>query len=412
MEQKIAKLKQALTSTRLPGIVRYLLRDEAISGKLILLATVIALILVNSSLRDLYENFWHTPLTIGVGDWSIEQDLRHWVNEGLMTLFFLVVGLEIKREIVKGELRKFQTAVLPIAAAIGGMIVPALLYVAINADSATGFRGWAIPMATDIAFAIGILALLGRRIPSSLRLFLLTLAIVDDIGAIIVIALFYGNGFNFLMLGAAIALTMLIVILQKKKLLTMSIFVVLGIALWLATNAIGIHAAITGALLGLLAPVYSHNPSRFSLAERLERFTIPISTLFVIPLFALANTGVILTFGVFDDTATTVAGGIILGLVVGKVVGIVSASWLMVKLGIGKLPERVQWRQMIGVGLLAGIGFTVSIFVTELAFVGNEQLLSAAKLSIFAASVLAGTLGLVILRFLPHNHPRMKHEIE
>ena len=329
-------------------------------------------------------------------------DLRHWVNEGLMTLFFLVVGLELKREIVEGELKKLQTAALPIAAAIGGMIVPALLYMAINADSEIGFRGWAIPMATDIAFAIGILALLGRRIPFSLRIFLLTLAIVDDLVAIIVIALFYGSGFNILMLGLVVLLAGLIFALQKKNKLNMTVFIVVGIGLWLAMNASGIHASISGALLGLLAPIYAmSNSVRKPLAERLERLTIPVSTLVIVPLFAFANTGVLLSLNGFDGSAVTIAWGILAGLIVGKVVGIVGASWLVVKLGVGKLPERVRWSQMVGVGLIAGIGFTVSIFITELAFADDEQLLNVAKLSIFAASVISGVIGFTVLKLLP-----------
>lgn len=384
----------------MPEVVRYLLHDEAISGKLIIIATIIALILVNSPLLGFYEFFWHLPLSIGIGDWSLSQDLRHWVNEGLMTFFFLVVGLEIKREIVQGELGKFQTAVLPIAAAIGGMVVPALLYVALNANSPDSLRGWAIPMATDIAFAIGVLALLGRRIPSSLRLFLLTLAIVDDIGAIIVIALFYGGGFDFLMVGLAIILAFMTIILYRKNLLNMPLFIAIGITMWLAINTTGIHAAITGVILGLLAPIHSLKSTRASLAERLEKFTIPVSTLIAIPLFALANTGIVLSLGKFEHPAVTVAGGILLGLVIGKVVGIVGASWLMVKFGIGKLPADIRWRQLTGVGLLAGIGFTVSIFVTELAFLDNETLRDAAKQSIFIASISSGILGFVVLRFL------------
>lgn len=388
----------------MPGIARYLLRDEAISGKLIIIATIIALIFVNSSLHNLYELFWKIPLSIGIGDWSLSQDLRHWINDGLMTFFFLVVGLEIKREIVKGELGKVKTAVLPIAAALGGMIVPALLYVALNTNSPESLHGWAIPMATDIAFAIGVLALLGRRIPSALRLFLLTLAIVDDIGAIIVIALFYGSGLNFLMLGLTAAFATMTVILHKKNLLSMPLFIAIGIAMWLAINATGIHAAITGVVLGFLAPIYSLKSTRASLAERLEKFTIPVSTLIAIPLFALANTGVVLTLGKFESPAITVASGIILGLVVGKVVGIVGASWLIVKFGISKLPDGIRWRQLVGAGLLAGIGFTVSIFITELAFVDNQALRDAAKQSIFIASICSGILGFMVLRFWSHEH--------
>ena len=381
----------------MPELVRYLLRDEAISGKFILGATLVALILANSPLQNVYDHVWHTNLSIGLGSWSLHMNLRHWINEGLMTFFFLVVGLEIKREIVKGELRKFRTALLPIAAAVGGMVVPALLYMAITAGSG-GFRGWAIPMATDIAFAVGLLALLGNKVQSSLKLFLLTLAIVDDIGAIIVIAVFYGTGFNLLMLGAVFGLCLLLIAIRKTKLLSLPLFVVIGVGMWLAINAAGIHASITGAFLGLLAPVYAFTTNKISLAERLEKLTIPFSTLIVVPLFAFANTGVVLSLQGFSGSAPSVAAGVAVGLIVGKVLGITGASYLMIRFGFAKLPIKTTWTQMIGVGLLAGIGFTVSIFVTELAFGENSQLVDAAKLSIFGASAVSGLLGLYILR--------------
>lgn len=382
----------------LPNLVSYLLRDEAISGKLILAATVLALIVANSPLQQFYDFIWHLDFNIGLGDWSLTMDLRHWVNEGLMTFFFLVVGLEIKREIVKGELRHRRTAILPVAAAIGGMTVPALLYIAFNHPGSDSFRGWAIPMATDIAFAVGILALLGDRVSASLKLFLLTLAIVDDIGAIIVIAVFYGSGFNFWMLGIAALLALTILILRKKRALTIPLFGVIGVFMWLAINQAGIHASIAGAILGLLAPVYAFRANKPAFAERLERFAIPLSTLIVVPLFAFANTGVKFSLEGFTGSAPMVIGGIAAGLIVGKVVGIFGASLLMVKLGIGKLPDGTNWRQMAGVGFLAGIGFTVSIFVTELAFDENTGLIDVAKLSIFAASAVSGLLGLYLLR--------------
>ena len=381
----------------MPELVRYLLRDEAISGKFILGATLVALILANSPLQNVYDHVWHTNLSIGLGSWSLHMNLRHWINEGLMTFFFLVVGLEIKREIVKGELRKFRTALLPIAAAVGGMVVPALLYMAITSGSG-GFRGWAIPMATDIAFAVGVLALLGNKVQSSLKLFLLTLAIVDDIGAIIVIAVFYGTGFNLLMLGAVFVLCLLLFAIRKTKLLSLPLFVVIGVGMWLAMNAAGIHASITGAVLGLLAPVYAFTTNKISLAERLEKLTIPFSTLIVVPLFAFANTGVVLSLQGFSGSAPSVAAGVAVGLIVGKVLGITGTSYLMIRFGFAKLPIKTTWTQMIGVGLLAGIGFTVSIFVTELAFGENSQLVDAAKLSIFGASAVSGLLGLYILR--------------
>ena len=399
MHRHIARLKRILHPRAVPALARYLLHDEAISGKLILAATFVALIFANTALGSLYESFWHTNLSIGIGDWSLSQSFRDWVNEGLMTFFFLVVGLEIKREIVKDELSNFQVAILPVAAAIGGMVVPALLYMSINAGTET-FRGWAIPMATDIAFAVGLLALLGRRVPSALKLFLLTLAMVDDIGAILVIALFYGSGFNIGMFLLVVAISLAVVVLAKKQRLNMPLFVVAGVGLWLAVNATGLHASVSGALLGLLAPlaVSAKTPYKRSLAERLEKFSIPVSTFFVVPLFAFANTGVILTISGFEGPALNVAWGIAVGLVIGKVVGIVGASWLMVRFTFALLPDRVSWTQMAGVGLLAGIGFTVSIFVTELAFSGNNELIDVAKLSIFAASALSGLLGIWLLK--------------
>ncbi|MEO7364183.1 MAG: Na+/H+ antiporter NhaA [Candidatus Saccharimonadales bacterium] len=397
MDKKLKRISARLAPNRLPQIASYLLRDEAISGKLIIVATMLALICANSPLADAYERLWHTQLSVGLGQWALQLDLRHWVNEGLMTFFFLVVGLEIKRETVKGELRKLRAAQLPIAAALGGMVVPALIYMAINRGS-TGFVGWAIPMATDIAFAVGLLALVGRSIPASLKLFLLTLAIVDDIGAIIVIALFYGGGFSPLLFGLAVLLVMLLASLRKTKLLNAPVFAAIGVGLWLSLNAAGIHPSIAGAILGFLAPVSVAGKHYRPLLERLERHTIPFSTLLVVPLFAFANTGVRLGNASFTDTTMRVGWGIAAGLIVGKLIGIVGASWLMIRFTRSRLPRGAVWSQMVGVGLLAGIGFTVSIFVTELAFASNTGLIDTAKLSIFAASALSAVLGLLILK--------------
>lgn len=399
MKNKLISLAKALQPARLTGLATFLLKDEAISGKLIILAVILALIATNTALKATYEALWQTDLSIGLGQWSLSLDLRHWVNDGLMAIFFLVVGLELKRELITGELRRFKTAILPFAAALGGMAVPALIYISLNAGGA-GFDGWAIPMATDIAIVIGLLALLGKRIPSSIRLFLLTLAIVDDIAAVIVIALFYGTGINVTTLLLVFALVATTVLLKKKKLLTLPGFIVIGVTLWFLVNASGIHPSIAGALLGLLAPLTVPAKHKKSIAERLERFTIPLSTLIIVPLFAFANAGIVLSFSSLQtESAWPVAAGIILGLVVGKVVGIVGAAWLMVKMGVSALPTNSNWGHIIGVGLLAGIGFTVSIFVTDLSF-DQEQLIAVAKLSIFAASILSGLLGLAVLRFI------------
>lgn len=398
MERKILTLAKALRPGRISELALYLLKDEAISGKFILGATVLALVVANTALASHYEILWNTHLSIGLGKWVIDKELQHWVNEALMAVFFLVVGLELKRELVYGELRKFRTAVLPFAAAIGGMAVPAVMYLSFNLSSAA-INGWAIPMATDIAFAIGILALLGKGIPSSLRLFLLTLAIVDDVGAVIVIAVFYSQGINPYMVAVAVFICAGILMLGKLRKLAMPLYALGCIALWLAVNASGIHASIAGALMGLLAPVLAPTYGKKSIAERTEHFMIPISTLVVVPLFAFANTGVVLSLRDFQDSsAPPIALGIIGGLVVGKVTGIVGASWLMVRFKYADLPKGSNWGQMTGIGLLAGVGFTVSIFVTELAF-DSGHLITISKLSIFLASAISGCLGLLLLKY-------------
>jgi NhaA family Na+:H+ antiporter len=397
LKNKLAQIAQQLHPTRLSALASYLLKDEAISGKLIIVATILALLAANSALSSLYNSFLHTNLTMGLGSWMLSNDLRHWIDEGLMAIFFLVVGLELKRELVRGELRKIKTATLPFAAALGGMIVPALIYMALNRGSAS-FSGWAIPMATDIAFAVGILALLGKRVPSSIRLFLLTLAIVDDIGAVIVIAVFYSSGINVFMLAIAAIIAALILVLQKLHLLNMPVFVLAAVGIWLAINASGVHPSIAGAIIGLLAPLVVRSSNKGPVAESLERFTIPVSTLIVVPLFAFANTGIVLSLSSLKDvSALSIAGGNILGLIVGKVLGILGASWLVVKLEYAELPAGANWSHIIGVGFLAGIGFTVAIFVTELAFT-SEDYVTIAKLSIFVASVVGAFIGLAVLR--------------
>lgn len=402
MKQKIQHLARTLHPARIAALSSYLLRDEAISGKIIIGATLLALIAANSSLKTFYDGLWNSYLSIGLGDWILSKDLRHWVTEGLMAIFFLVVGLELKRELIKGELRKFKTASLPFAAALGGMIVPALLYLFITRGTVIN-NGWAIPMATDIAFAIAILAFVARGIPSSIRLFLLTLAIVDDIGAVIVIAVFYSTGINLYMLGAATALVAVVVTLNMYRRLTLLIFGILSVLIWLLIDNSGIHASIAGALIGLLAPLTTNRNEKTSIAERLEKNMIPVSTFIVVPLFAFASTGVALSLDSFKDSVTfSLAGGIIIGLVAGKVIGIVGATWLAVKLKLSDLPTDSNWSHIIGVGLLAGIGFTVSIFVTELAF-DDEQFINAAKLSIFMASAISGILGFITLKYFSKN---------
>lgn len=397
MKNKFFAVAKYLHPARLSSVASYLLKDEAISGKLIVAALVLALLAANTPLAPWYEALFHSKIAFGIGEWNLSMDLKHWISEGLMVFFFLVVGLELKRELVRGELRYKETAILPFAAAVGGMIIPALMFIAFNFDRDT-INGWAIPTATDIALAVGILALLGDRIPSSVRIFLLALAIVDDIIAVIIIAVFYNTDLNITALVAVVAASGLIYAIGRFKVLSMWVFVTGGVIIWLLTLESGIHPSIAGAILGLIAPVASKKKPGEQVAERAERAIIPLSTLIVVPLFAFANTGIVL--GVSDlsvDTALSLGGGIIGGLVLGKFVGIFGASWLMVRLGFANMPAGASWGHIAGVGFLAGIGFTVAIFVTDLAFTNPEYVL-VSKLSIIVASVVTAIIGLLILR--------------
>jgi NhaA family Na+:H+ antiporter len=357
------------------------------SGGIVLLAATIAALLWANLFGGSYDSFWSTRLDIGF----ISEDVRHWVNDALMTLFFFVVGLEIKRELVSGELKDPRKAMLPVVAAAGGMIGPALIYLALNAGG-PGQEGWGIPMATDIAFAVGVLALLGDRVPSGLKVFLLTLAIADDIGAIVVIALFYSSGLDLGWLLAAAGLIPAIVLLLRLRVRWVPLYAVIAIAVWFATFESGIHATIAGVVLGLLTPARDS-----SAAERLGRALHPWSSFVVIPVFALANAGLNLSGDAIGDAFTsTVAIGVAAGLVVGKIVGVSLAALAATRLGVARLPEGVSWRHILGGGAVAGIGFTVSLFITDLAF-SNPAFVAEAKVGILGASVGAGIIGALIL---------------
>ncbi len=343
-----------------------------------------------------YTSWWHHELTIGPGDLAITESLVHWVNDTLMTVFFFVVGLEIKRELVTGELRDRQRAALPAVAALGGMVVPALLFVAVNVGG-NGLDGWAIPMATDIAFAVGVLALLGPRVPSSLKLFLLALAIVDDIGAIVVIALFYSRGLDPWWLLGALATVLLVVAMSRLGVDYPIAYVVPGIVLWWCLHEAGVEPTLAGVALGLLTPA---RPRRgVPVLERLEDGLHPLSSFVIVPIFALANAGVVLSGDAIDHALSSrVAIGIVVGLVVGKFVGIFGASTLAVRAGIGALPRGVHLRHVAGVAVLGGMGFTVSLFITDLAFRG--EMIDDAKIGVLAATVTAAVLGTIVLRVL------------
>jgi NhaA family Na+:H+ antiporter len=398
MQQKIQKVTANATSKilTLHGTLRLLLRDETIAGKLILVFAALAILVVNLPTREIYEAFWHINISLGIGDFSIEQDLRHWVNEALMAIFFLVVGLEIKREIVSGELSDTQKAILPMVAAIGGMIFPALIYLLLNTGTDT-IQGWGIPIATDIAFAVAILSLLGKHVPLSLKLFLLALAIVDDIGAIFIIALFYADIINYWFLLGSFSIVAILWFFRTWLTPRLGLVVLLGILLWFTAHLAGIHASIVGAILGLLAPINKINLDKTP-AKKLEEFFLPISTFIVLPIFAFANAGIILTASALTQPETApMITGIILGLVCGKLLGITFATWLMVKFKFAQLPTGTNWTHIVGVSLIAGIGFTVSIFVTDLAF-ENELLSQTAKISVFIGSGIAALAGSLVLR--------------
>lgn len=394
---------------RFSWIVRLLLRDEAISGKFLLLAALVAIAAINSPWAHDYQAFWEHDLTISIGSLVIAADLRHWINDGLMAIFFLVISLEIKRELVRGELRKLRAATLPVVAALGGLAAPIAIYTFIN-NGFDGAHGWGIPMTTDTAFALGLLALLGRRVPTALKIFLLTTMVVDDVAAIMAIAVFYTSTLNLIPLAIAGGIFMLILVLHWLRFLHMRSFVILGILLWVAVYLSGVHASITGVILGLVAPItVRHHANKLSIAERLEGSLIPFSTLIVIPLFALANAGVLLRWEVFnEESMLRIGAGVFLGLAVGKVVGIVSAVWIAKTLRITKLPKGVSMHHITGVAMLAGVGFTLSIFIAELAFGASTELVNAAKMGIFSASIFSAIAGLLYLAIVAKRPKRYR----
>jgi Na+:H+ antiporter, NhaA family len=408
-------------AVRLIRPLRDFLRQEASAGILLVGAAAFALVWANSPWSDTYFDLWSTTAEVGLGGHVIELTLRQWVNDLGMVLFFFVVGLEIKREIAHGELRDPRQASLPIIAAIGGMIVPAAIFAVLNHDGA-GSQGWGIPMATDIAIVMGVVALLGSRAPSWLKLFLLALAIVDDLGAIVVIAIFYSEGISFEWLSLAIGAVAVALVL-RPHVPWMGVYVVLGGICWLGLHEANVHPTLTGVAFGLLAPVTPRRGSgpldveellsrpNFYVAQRVSReakWTVsivewlehrlhPWSAFVVVPVFALANAGIRIPASEFGAAmSNSVTWGVVLGLVVGKTVGISLATFAAVALRIGHLPEGVTMRYIVGAGALGGIGFTVSLFVTELAF-GSAPVGTDARLGVLIGSLVAAAIGTLIL---------------
>ena len=376
--------------------LREFLRTESASGVLLVAASAVALLWANLGSAS-YESIWATPLPIAAGVWSVDLDLRHWINDAAMALFFFVVGVEIKRELVDGELRERRHAALPVIAAAGGMLVPALVYLAVS-GSGPAARGWGIPMATDIAFAVGVLALVAPNAPLGLKVFLLSVAIVDDIGAIAVIALFYSASIatHWLLLGALTLLLFAGTWRLPQTRWRSAALLGFAVAVWLLVHESGVHATVAGALLGLLVPARAPTPD--TPAERLEHLLHPWASFLIVPAFALANAGVALgALSPGDALASPVLIGVFLGLVIGKLLGIAGAVALAAGLGIASLPRGVTRAQLLGVAALGGIGFTVSLFISQLAF-SDAALAASAKLGVFAASVCAAVIGGAILR--------------
>ncbi|MEA2050746.1 MAG: Na+/H+ antiporter NhaA [Campylobacterota bacterium] len=413
----------------------HFLHAQTTTGLVLMFMTIVALLLANSPLAEAYAHFFHINIELNVGSWELSSSLHHWINDGLMAIFFFIIGLEIKREILAGELSNIKVAILPILAAIGGMIFPALIYLGINSGTA-GASGWGIPMATDIAFAISALVLLGKRVPAALVTFLVALAIVDDLGAVLVIALFYTDTINMLPLILAGVMFIIMVAFNRFGIHAILPYFIVGLFMWFFMLESGVHATIAGVIAALTIPskpkrtpvtfaddtkdlIYEyekypvatdhimHEKQKAILLNikdkidsvgtptgRLEHdLHLPVA-LIIIPLFALANAGISIDFSSIGSTILEpVSLGIIAGLIFGKVIGIFGVSWLAIKLKIAKLPENSSMSQIFGVAFLGGIGFTMSIFVADLAFIGNAELIFQAKVGILAASLFAGFFG-------------------
>jgi NhaA family Na+:H+ antiporter len=425
--------------------VHAFLSAESAGGIVLMVAAVAALVWANSSWAQVYHSFWQTKLSVGTHRWSHSMSLEHWVNDGLMVLFFLLVGLEIKRELLLGELASLRHATFPIAAAVGGMVAPASIYAALNAGG-PGAAGWGIPMATDIAFAVGVLALVGRAVPTSVKVFLLAVAIVDDLGAVLVIAVFYTSNISVPALAVAALFLLALVVLNVLRVHDPLPYALLGVGLWAATLLSGVHATIAGVLLAFTIPAtrqieempyvqYARRmldqferdatavPDKITQGQshaikameeaaqavqtplaRVEHTLLKPVTFVIVPLFALANAGVNMRSGGGSALSSPVMWGVLLGLLIGKPLGVLTASWLAIKGGFASLPQGANWRHIAGVSVLCGIGFTMSLFVGTLAFPDDESHLVATKLGILVASLLAGVAGgiLILVAGRPH----------
>jgi NhaA family Na+:H+ antiporter len=420
----------------------HFLHAQTTTGIILIFMTILALILANSPLSESYAHFFHMNIDLNVGDWKLSHSIHHWINDGLMAIFFFIIGLEIKREVLVGELSNIKVAILPILAAVGGMLFPALIYLFVTSGT-EGSAGWGIPMATDIAFAISALVLLGKRVPAALVTFLVALAIVDDLGAVLVIALFYTEQIHMLPLALAGGAFLILILFNRFGIHMILPYFIVGLLMWFFMLESGVHATIAGVIAALAIP---SKPKRASasfradakvlldeydtypkddgygieerqkaillkLQDKIKAIGTPASrlehdlhlpvALIIIPLFALANAGIAIDFSSLSTTIMTpVSMGIIMGLILGKVLGIFGVAWLAIKLKIATLPKGSSMNQIFGVAFLGGIGFTMSIFVADLAFIGSPEFIFQAKVGILAASLFAGLFGYFWLRFI------------
>lgn len=371
---------------------------EAASGLILLIAAIIALVISNSNLGDLYFSTLEQYLFIGVNNFGLKLSVHHWINDLLMAVFFFFVTLEIKREFIQGELSNLKKALLPIIGAVGGMVIPALVYVSINLGNSETLNGWAIPSATDIAFSLGILSLLGSRVPISLKIFLTALAIIDDLGAILIIAFFYSGDLSISYLSLILISYILLLILNKFGIKKFIPYLIIGSFMWFFTYKSGIHATIAGVLLASTIP-HRAKEKDFSLLIKLEHAISPYVAFIIMPIFAFANAGVNLTGLSFSSLLAPVPLGILLGLFVGKQVGVMVISYLAVKIGAAQMPDKSNWLSLYGVSILTGIGFTMSLFVGNLAFVENTQYMDGVKIGVLSGSLLSTIFGYFILLY-------------
>ena len=379
---------------------KWFFKLEAASGLLLLISAVIALFISNSNLSNLYFETLNRYLFVGINNFGIKMSLLHWINDALMAVFFFFVTLEIKREFLQGELSNRKQALLPIIAAIGGMLVPALIYVYINFQTGDTLNGWAIPSATDIAFSLGVLSLLGSRVPISLKVFLTALAIIDDLGAIVIIAFFYSGDLSIKYLSLLLITFIALIILNKFNIKKFIPYLLLGLILWFFTHESGIHATISGVLLATVIP-HRKKEKDFSLLTKIEHSISPYVAFGIMPLFALANAGVSLSGMNFDSLLLPVPLGILLGLFIGKQIGVFLFSIISIKLNIAQMPNNANWLNFYGVGVLTGIGFTMSLFIGNLAFVENVQYISGVKIGVLTGSLLSTVLGYTLLLLAP-----------